>query len=126
MTEESHAFPERAHAHVIGEAALSVFKYRRPQEWNTTESRSDYGWDIYVEVPEANRLKGLAFWVQLKGTENPNFVDNDTQVSFQLKVSTVNFLMAKPEPPMIAVCHTTGSGEPVYWAWLEEAIDVVE
>jgi len=126
MNEESHSFPERPHTHVVGEAALSAFKYKRPQEWNITESKTDYGWDIYVEIPEAGRMKGLAFSVQLKGTDNPKFIDGSAQVSFQLQVSTVNFLLAKLEPPMVAVCHTTDPDEPVYWVWLREAIDAVQ
>lgn len=126
MTEESQSFPQRPHTHVVGGSALNSFNYRRPQEWNITESTLDYGWDLLVEIPEDGRMKGLAFSIQLKGTDSPKFVDDNSQISFPLDVSTVEFLLGKLEPPMIVVCHTSDPEEPVFWVWLREAVEAVE
>jgi hypothetical protein len=71
-------------------------------------------------------MKGLAFVVQLKGTDHPNFVDSDNHISFQIEVSTINFLLSKLDPPMIAVCHTSDPEQPVFWVWLKEAIEIVK
>jgi tetratricopeptide (TPR) repeat protein len=126
MAEESRSFPARPHSHVVGDAALTAFNHSRPPEWVITSVSSDYGWDLYVEIPEAGEMKGLAFSVQLKGTDKPDFVDNGMQISFPLQVSTVNFLLAKLEPAMLAVCHTSIPDQPVYWQWLNEAIEIVK
>lgn len=126
MTEPSNSFPERPITHVVGEAAISAFRFKRPQEWNITDTATDYGWDMYVEVPEDGLMEGLAFFVQLKGTDNPKFINENTTISFPLRVTTVKFLLAKLEPPMIAVCHTTDPEQPVYWTWLSQAVDDIK
>ena len=125
MTGEPRSFPERPRSHVVGDSAVNAFKFKGPQEWNITPTTSDYGWDLSVEIPESGKMKGMTFCVQLKGTERPDFVDDNNQISFPLKVSTVNFLLEKLEPSMIAVCDTTDSDQPIYWVWLNEAIEAV-
>ena len=60
-------FPEMPQSHIVGQRALDVFQYLRPQEWIVTPSIRDYGWDGVVEIG----TRGLFFFLQ-PPTSNPN------------------------------------------------------
>lgn len=124
MPDES--MPRRPRTHVVGTRALAAFEHSAPGEWVLNRSESDYGWDIYIEITSGDRLTALSFFCQLKGSDSPDYISNESALSQSLKVTTVEFLHSKGLPAMLAVCDTHKSGEPVFWVWLDNAIQELE
>lgn len=122
----SNKLPQRPKEHVLGGRAVDVFRYRKKPDWVPVETPTDYGWDVLVTIAESERVKD-DFFVQLKGHEKPNYIEQDKFISEQLKVSTVRWLLRKPEPTMICVCDLgKKSKEPVYFVWLQDAMEDIK
>jgi len=113
--------PEAPRQHVIARRCLARFKDTLPPEWVCHEPDLDYGWDVLVEVVLAGEVRD-SFFVQLKGSDNPDYAANGEHVSTLLKVPTVQYLRAKPMPVMVCVCDTGRQDEPLYWVWLHESL----
>lgn len=113
--------PGRPQSHVTGETALNAFNNCRPQDWATTEAKRDYGYDIWVALRRDEGM-GEDFFVQLKGSAAPRYVNGRAHVAKALRTSTLNWLCSKGVPIMICVCDTGQPDEPVYWAWLDDAL----
>lgn len=112
--------PERPEQHIIGDAALRAFQYWLPGGWVLNESRRDYGWDILVTTWQDGQV-GEDFFVQLKGTRSPKYIHSGTTLSLPLKVSTLNWLLAKPMPSMLCICDLSREQEPLLcFAWIQE------
>jgi hypothetical protein len=122
MLGETKKFPNRPRSHVAEDASLTAFRSQRPQEWIIQESTKDYGWDLYVEIPEGDSVTGLCFLVQLKGSDNPDYINNKENISLPLEVTTINYLLAQQLPTMVALCDTNQNGHPVFFEWIQEAI----
>lgn len=122
----SNKLPQRPKEHVYGERAVAVFNYRRKPEWaQAAITPTDYGWDILLTIAESERVKD-DFFVQLKGHEKPTYVENNKYISQPLHVSTVRWLLSKPEPTMICVCDLgQKDNEPVYYVWLQKAMEEI-
>ncbi|MCX5816381.1 MAG: DUF4365 domain-containing protein [Proteobacteria bacterium] len=122
MIEKAEKFPEQPESHIVGQRALDVFNYRRPQHWIVNPSVRDYGWDGLVEIGTG----GLSFLVQMKGSGDPSYSSEKDFVSVGLKVATVNFLQGHLVPAMVCICDTGAADTPVYYAWLDEVIREIE
>ncbi len=121
MEKMSSENPKRPLQHDVGDRAVNVFKYKCPRSWVFNEAQRDYGWDISVTISKHNQVTE-DFLAQLKGSDKPNYIENESIVSFELKVTTVNWLLHKAMPSMLCVCDTGQKGEPVYYVWLQEDI----
>ena len=89
---ENMDYPKRKSQHAVGDRAVDIFKVRLPREWIKNEARRDYGWDIWLTISEDELVRESVF-VQLKGSDEPNYIENRTKISVSLKVSTVNWLL---------------------------------
>jgi hypothetical protein len=108
MTEDlSNKLPQRPMQHVHGDRAVAVFNYRKKPEWVPVITPSDYGWDVLITIAEKERVQD-DFFVQLKGHEKPNYIEQGKYISESLQVSTVRWLLRKPEPTMICVICNLG------------------
>jgi tetratricopeptide (TPR) repeat protein len=114
-------FPEVPESHIVGRQALAVFTVRCPREWIVTPSVHDYGWDGFIEIG----TKGLSFFIQMKGSSGPSYSKNKDFVSVVLKVSTINSLQNRSDPTMVCACDTGMGDRPIYWVWLDEAMEDV-
>lgn len=113
--------PERPRSHVVGDTALNRFNSVRRQEWIQNESsRNDYGWDLFMGLASDGVVQPEDFFVQLKGSDKPDYIAKGTLVSFPLEVRTIKWLVEKPQPSMLAVCDTQKDEQPVYWVWLND------
>lgn len=117
--------PKRVRAHIIGETAVTAFKSHRPQEWVLNDVKTDYGWDLLVTVTR-EEIVDEDFFVQMKGSEHPDYLETDMAISQVLKTSTVRWLSAKPMPIMVCICDTGKSTRPLYWVWLNESLKEIE
>ncbi|MCK4828166.1 DUF4365 domain-containing protein, partial [bacterium] len=115
-------YPKRPREHEVGDRAVRVFEFRIPERWDTNISQSDYGWDIFVTISKDNQVTE-DFFAQLKGSDKPNYIEDESIVSLELKVTTVNWLLHKPLPSMLCVCDTGQNGEPIYYVWIQEDIN---
>lgn len=115
-------YPKRPLQHDVGDRAVNVFRYKCPRHWVFNEPQRDYGWDILVTIKKDEQVTE-DFFAQLKGSDKPNFIDNKKIVSFELKITTVNWLLHKPLPSMLCVCDTGQNGEPIYYVWIQEDIN---
>jgi tetratricopeptide (TPR) repeat protein len=116
--------PQRSAAHVIGDRALNAFRYKIKPEWPNEESRRDYGWDLLLTIVQNEKVADQLF-VQLKGHQKPNYIDEGQYVSEPLAVATVNWLLRKPMPSMLCVCDI-GNQEKLYYVWINEDIHRIE
>lgn len=117
--------PRRTRSHVVGETALTRFNALRPPEWVVNKSESDYGWDLFVGLATKEAVQPEDFFVQLKGSDGPDYIKEGTLVSFPLKTSTITWLLGKPNPSMLAVCDTGHPDQPVFWVWLNDIVPKV-
>jgi tetratricopeptide (TPR) repeat protein len=122
MAKNPERLPKRSRAHVIEKIALDRFNALCPPEWVVNESKSDYGWDLFIGLATKGVVQPEDFFVQLKGSEKPDYINEGTLISFALKTSTINWLLGKPNPSMLAICDTGHSDQPVYWVWLNDAV----
>lgn len=118
-------YPKRPLTHEIGDRAARVFQEQVPRKWVINRSESDYGWDFRVNIVDGEEVRE-EFSVQLKGTDKPKFILNQSAISQSLKVRTINHLLERNGPSMICVCHTSEDEEPIYWVWLNEAIKEID
>ncbi|MEW6068184.1 MAG: DUF4365 domain-containing protein [Nitrospirota bacterium] len=129
MSEQSkEKLPKRIKAHVIGDRALNVFKVKANPEWACEDKRIDYGYDLNIHVAKDEKVREH-FFIQLKGHESPNYIEDKKFISEQLEVSTINFLQIQAIPAMICVCHVDlkqEKEEPIFYIWLEDAIKEIE
>ena len=119
-------FPKQAKAHVVGNLGVNAFNFHRPEEWVISEPDLDYGWDLFIEIPEEGHLIGLSFFVQVKSSEAPNYINDNQDISVQLQVSTVNYLLQLLPPSMLAICDTSQPQNPVFWVWIKEALNEIQ
>jgi uncharacterized protein DUF4365 len=47
-------------------------------------------------------------------------------LSHELKVTTLNYLRAQSSPAMLTVCDVGKAPKPVYWVWIDDAIQDLE
>jgi hypothetical protein len=85
-------FPKRTPQHKIGDRAPRVFNHKIPNSWTANPSGTDYGWDVLVTISRNEEVRE-DFFVQLKGSESPNYIDNEEFVSVRWKFQLSIFLL---------------------------------
>jgi tetratricopeptide (TPR) repeat protein len=120
-------FPVRNEQQQIGDAAARHFDNSIPSRWATNKSESDYGWDrIILITKEGSGEAREEFYVQIKGSHSVDYILENSFVSLSLERKTVNFLSAREMPVMIALCDMARPDKPIYWVWLQTAIEELE
>jgi len=119
----SDKLPQRSRSHEIGDLARGSFLDKKPPQWACNESQADYGWDLIVTIPSTTQRVGDDFFVQLKGSDSVSYLAESKELSHPLKVTTLNWLLAKPIPTMLAVCDVVAAGKPIFWIWLFDAAE---
>jgi len=117
----------RPSQHEIDEQAVIAFLSQKPPSWAHQEMSREYGRDLLLTVPAAAGLVGGDdFWVQMKGSEAPNYLAEGKHLSHELKVTTLNYLRAQSSPAMLAVCDVGKGTKPIYWIWIDDAVRDLE
>lgn len=119
--------PEKPRSHEVDDLTVAAFFYQRPAGWVVNEHHRDYGRDLHVTVSkEPGYIAGDDFWVQLKGSDSPDYLADGIHLSHELRVETLNQLCSLSSPVMLAVCDVSKTDRPIFWVWIEEALKELE
>lgn len=105
--------PGRPRQHELETDSLRAFEAALPVQWTTEPVSRDYGLDVRVEIFEEHSATGLAFWVQLKATDEP---DLRRALRESFKVTTLNYLAAQADPVLLVRFHA--SSRRLFGMWL--------
>ena len=120
------SYPKQSFAQITGTTAVAAFQAARPRHWIMNPASEDFGWDFLVNIPEGGQVRDLSFFVQVKGSEKPRYINNDEAISLQLELSTLNFLLGTGAPSMIVLCDTGNTSLPVFWVWVKAAVKEIQ
>lgn len=118
-------FPISPRSHEVDEIAVRTFKHRCLDKWITDKPEHDYGWDYLVRIKEDEEVRGYSFYVQIKGSDSPIYIEKNRYVSQRIKTSTINYLLDLFEPSILCLCDTSKSNKPIYWVWFQDAIKTI-
>jgi tetratricopeptide (TPR) repeat protein len=94
--------PGRPREHVLEEESVIALRALLPAEWTLETVRRDYGLDARVEVFQDGRATGLAFWGQLKATDEPD-LRRALKVGFE--TTSLNYLSVQADPVLLVRYH---------------------
>lgn len=118
--------PEESRSQEIGKRADRAMSSRLPNSWIDTEltGDSDYGLDYLIQVKDAKSQVSANFYLQLKGTESPAYIEDKKFISQKFKSKTLNLYRDTEPAVMVAVVDLSVSDKvwecPTYYLWLDE------
>jgi tetratricopeptide (TPR) repeat protein len=120
--------PLRPQQHRIGDAASRAFEASCPDSWVLNPSEADYGWDYIINLSSEDTGEvGNEFFAQVKGLDGTDDEVGDRSfISRKFHISTLNWLLDRPIPVLVAACDTSAIDRPVHWVWLDDAIEDLE
>ena len=89
--------------HEIDELAGRLFASTLPASWRIREQNKDYGIDMEIEIFDDHKTTGIIFKVQLKGTENPIFLADQSFICLQLRKTDANYFCEEISIPVILI-----------------------
>lgn len=123
MSDSGRAMPQSSESQEIGRYADFAFVGQVSDNWIPNGAQRDYGWDYWIALRDRTTGHlGADFFVQLKGTGYPGLVAGGEFISQELRVTTINYLLNRPCPALLAVCDLSQADRPVYWVWLHQAL----
>jgi len=106
---------KRPKAHEIDVQARRIFENVLPKEWvGRYQPSDDYGIDYEVEIFDKNESTGVIFKIQLKGTENLQFIFKKTAISFSIPTQNVQYLVQEVQIPTFLILVDI-STDKLYW-----------
>ena len=84
------SFPIRHETHTLEQKSEAFLRNHIPNEWVINRPQNDYGVDFQISITEGGHLRGLELVIQLKASKHSS--GNKNTESFQLKMSTYNYL----------------------------------
>ena len=104
----------RPKQHEIDQRACALFDISLPDSWLPRPIQSDYGIDKEVEIFEAGKSTGLIFKVQIKGTEEPTFISDNSILSYSMSLRDIEYLCDELKIPVILIVVDT-TKKIVWW-----------
>ena len=124
-------FPQADRNRLISNASKALLLLHVPASWQLVEigGDSDFGLDVLVQLSRDGGVQH-AFYIQIKGTESPDFVNGGSAVSYTLKRRTLNLYSNLVQDVMLAVAAVvldeTGKLVPerstFYWQWMSREL----
>lgn len=115
----------------VNKAAKAVLDEQSPGNWiaEPLDGENDFGFDYLVYV-DVNGGVQYTFFLQLKGTEQVDLINDGTQIAFRLKRRTLNLYANTVPDVMLAVAevvldsagkviHTESK---IHWEWLSKQL----
>jgi hypothetical protein len=117
---------KRPDQHQIDTAARRHFASTLPRNWVYREQTEDYGIDAELEIfGEDQNSTGAIFKLQIKGTESPQTLSDNSTISFSFEVNRAQYLLEQIEiPTAIILCDVTLNK--VYWTGLHANVQLIQ
>jgi tetratricopeptide (TPR) repeat protein len=119
--------PKEGESQKIGRMAARALAPNLPVDWieKDQDGDTDFGIDYIVQLKSEDSYLHYSFYLQLKGTTVPKYVNNGEFISHPLSVSTLNYYRQQEPCVMVAVVDlsTTDNGladSPIFYLWLDE------
>lgn len=102
----------------IGTEAGRIFEYNLPSHWifRSQEDQNDFGIDGEIELKDGNGRalgKESVFKVQIKGEENSTYINDNTKLSFTIKIERLRYYFEFKVPVILVVVEI--SSEKILW-----------
>ncbi|HGM6757424.1 TPA: DUF4365 domain-containing protein [Serratia marcescens] len=102
----------------IGTEAGRIFEYNLPSHWifRSQEDQNDFGIDGEIELKDGSGKalgKESVFKVQIKGEENSTYINNNTKLSFTIKIERLKYYFEFKVPVILVVVEI--SSEKILW-----------
>ncbi|WP_248784659.1 DUF4365 domain-containing protein, partial [Escherichia coli] len=102
----------------IGTEAGRIFEYNLPSHWifRSQEDQNDFGIDGEIELKDGSGKalgKESVFKVQIKGEENSTYINNNTKLSFTIKIERLKYYFEFKVPVILVVVEV--SSEKILW-----------
>lgn len=117
----------------ISMASKAVLEAYRPGNWVIDDigGQNDYGLDFQVYVDVEGGVQHT-FFIQLKGSEKLDLVNDGQEIAYRMKRRTLNFYANTQEDVMLAVAEVklSASGKAIpaestiHWAWMSDQLRV--
>lgn len=111
----------------IGRLAGRALGNKLPKAWVDKEQDgdSDYGIDYLIQLKSKENLVSFSLYLQLKGTTSPSYNTDKSFISYDFKVSTLNYYHQQEPLVMVAIVDLLNNEDtlwecPVYYVWLDE------
>jgi len=111
----------------IGRKASRALLPNMPLNWIEKDQSgdTDFGIDYIIQLKSDSDQLHYSFYLQLKGTTVPSYVEEGQYISHQLSVSTLNFYHRQEPCVMVAVVDLSDPSlklaeSPIYYLWLED------
>ena len=110
---------KRDRSHEIDTEAQRIFSSSLPSSIVFRGvGNDDYGIDGELEVFQNHESTGVLIKVQLKGTENANYIENNSKISFNFPMNNGEYLLEQIEIPAIIVLVDVIS-KAVFWVSIQ-------
>ncbi|KQP17049.1 DUF4365 domain-containing protein [Pseudorhodoferax sp. Leaf265] len=116
---------------LVSTASYQLLLAKSPANWHLTAlAEADFGFDYHVQVDGGDGIE-LSFFVQLKGTEAPRYVNSGSDLAFALKRTTLNYYVQSGHEVMliVGVVSLDGRGKlieaqsTIHWQWMSAEIE---
>lgn len=102
----------------IGTEAGRIFEYNLPSHWifRSQEDQNDFGIDGEIELKDGSGKalgKESVFKIQIKGEENSTYINNNSLLSFTLKIERLRYYFEFKVPVILVVVEITS--EKIFW-----------
>lgn len=119
-------YPIESGSQEIGKLAGRALGANLPNNWTETDCSgdTDFGIDYIVSLKQDNNEVTYSFYLQLKGTKSPEFIDNGKYIVHDFKTTTLNLYNNSEPAVMVAVVDLSADplpkNCPVYYKWLDD------
>lgn len=124
-------FPVVDRNRLVSNASKTLLEATIPSTWQVVHigGDADFGLDVLVQLAVDGGVQHL-FFIQLKGTESPDFVDDGGAISYPLKRRTLNLYANLVPEVMLAIATVVldeadkldiGASK-IYWQWMSREL----
>lgn len=120
-------FPKENASQEIGRLAARAIACKMPVSWieKSQSGDSDFGIDYLMQLKDPEDNVRYSFYLQLKGTTVPNYIENGNFISYSFKTSTLSYYYSQEPLVMVAVVDLSKHSDeiykcPIYYLWLDE------
>ncbi|WP_088211666.1 DUF4365 domain-containing protein [Shewanella sp. Shew256] len=119
--------PREGRSQEIGRLAGRAMGIKLPKTWIEKEldGDSDFGIDYLMQLKSSSSAVSYSFYLQLKGTTDPQYSSDGDFISYSFKVKALQYYLRQEPLVMVAVVDLKDNEDelwncPIYYLWLED------